>query len=109
MEDEGRPDFGKVFKVLRQQYNIERVMVEGGARVIQSCQPYADEIIETTAPVTVGSEGLPASRDQSQQLVNIHQCQFGNDKVFAAQCLRWIYRYIDVLCHVASCWKREIE
>lgn len=88
MEDEGRPDFGKVFKVLRQQYNIERVMVEGGARVIQSCQPYADEIIETTAPVTVGSEGLPASRDQSQQLVNIHQCQFGNDKVFAAQCLR---------------------
>lgn len=87
MEQEGRPDFGQVFTVLRQQYNIERVMVEGGARVIQSCQPYADEIIETTAPVTVGSEGLSASRDQTQQLIKIHQCQFGNDTVFAAQCI----------------------
>lgn len=62
-------------------------MIEGGSRIIQSCLKDAwDQLIITTAPMFIGSDGVPAIQDNSNmpKLNNIKYQIMGKDSVLAA-------------------------
>ena len=63
-----------------------RLMVEGGAKIIQSCldSGYLDQLIVTTAPMFVGDGGIKAGT-HGRQLVNVSYRQFGQDMVLSAK------------------------
>ncbi|KAI9272597.1 dihydrofolate reductase-like domain-containing protein [Sporodiniella umbellata] len=67
---------------------IQTLMIEGGAKVIQSClknQAY-DQLIITTAPFWIGSEGINAVLDGQKGLKQIRYQQMGDDIVLSASC-----------------------
>ncbi|KAG2227600.1 hypothetical protein INT45_002285 [Circinella minor] len=84
-EQEDRPSLETVFQVLKRQ-GIMRLMVEGGAKIIQSCLDSGclDQLIVTTAPMFVGDGGIKAGT-QARQLVNVSYRQFGQDMVLSAK------------------------
>lgn len=60
----GRLEWHKVLADLQTQHGLQSIMIEGGARVIESIfeahqsSPLIDHLIVTLAPVTVGTDGL---------------------------------------------------
>ncbi|KAI9492849.1 dihydrofolate reductase-like domain-containing protein, partial [Zychaea mexicana] len=60
-ENTGRANLETVFEVLKKQ-GITRLMVEGGAKIIQSCldSSCVDQLIVTVAPTFVGDGGVKA-------------------------------------------------
>ncbi|KAJ2540140.1 2,5-diamino-6-(ribosylamino)-4(3H)-pyrimidinone 5'-phosphate reductase [Coemansia sp. D1744] len=87
--DAGRLCLGAVVRELR-QLGIMRLMVEGGARVIQAFleSQIVDLLIITIAPVLVGSSGVAAALSPlSAPIVPQLYEQFGRDVVMAATIL----------------------
>ncbi|KAI9317498.1 dihydrofolate reductase-like domain-containing protein, partial [Dichotomocladium elegans] len=82
-EKDHRPDWASVLRKLR-DLGIERLMIEGGAKVIQTSQTWADQWIVTTAPVMVGANGIAAAIDPVR-LDHVVYRQFGMDIVMAAK------------------------
>ncbi|KAI7889331.1 riboflavin biosynthesis protein RibD domain-containing protein [Mucor mucedo] len=68
---------------------IESLMIEGGSKIIQSClsSNLFDRLIITTAPMFIGSEGVPAiSKAQDiKRLNNVKYITLGNDSVMSAE------------------------
>ncbi|KAI8381214.1 dihydrofolate reductase-like domain-containing protein [Radiomyces spectabilis] len=80
------PSLPSVLTLLR-QHGIEKLMVEGGARVIQSWlkSSLVDQLIVTVAPVLVG-DGVDATSGRSlTSLSDVQYQQIGNDMVIAAK------------------------
>lgn len=74
-----------MFKVLKQQ-GINTLMIEGGSQIIQSSLKYEwDQLVITTAPLFIGSDGVPSFNDnQDIHLTNIKYQVFGRDSVMSA-------------------------
>ncbi|KAJ1730171.1 2,5-diamino-6-(ribosylamino)-4(3H)-pyrimidinone 5'-phosphate reductase [Coemansia biformis] len=84
----GRPRLDAVAAELHRR-GIARLMVEGGARIIQAFldSRLVDLLLVTVAPVLVGSAGVPAATDvdaSSPTIVPVLYEQFGRDVVMAA-------------------------
>ncbi|KAJ2081837.1 2,5-diamino-6-(ribosylamino)-4(3H)-pyrimidinone 5'-phosphate reductase [Coemansia sp. RSA 988] len=87
-DEAGHPRLTAVAAVLR-RLGIRRLMVEGGARVIQSFleSKLVDALIVTIAPVLVGSSGVPAVAEPTMDSLAITPVSyepFGRDIVMAA-------------------------
>ncbi|CEP16982.1 hypothetical protein [Parasitella parasitica] len=84
--ENGRLPFTEVFRVLKLN-GIDTLMIEGGSRIIQSClKEEWDQLIITTGPMFIGSDGVPAIKDNSKMptLNNIKYQIMGKDSVMAA-------------------------
>ncbi|KAK4508849.1 uncharacterized protein ATC70_013472 [Mucor velutinosus] len=84
--ENGRLPLSEVFKALKAN-GIHTLMIEGGSRIIQSCLTDAwDQLIITTAPMFIGSDGVPAIQDSNDmpKLSNIKYQVMGRDSVLAA-------------------------
>ncbi|KAF1801022.1 riboflavin biosynthesis protein RibD domain-containing protein [Mucor lusitanicus] len=82
----GRLPLDEVFKALKAN-GIHTLMIEGGSRVIQSClKDVWDQLIITTAPIFIGSDGVPAIQDSNDlpKLNKIKYQTMGRDSVLAA-------------------------
>ncbi|KAJ2710677.1 2,5-diamino-6-(ribosylamino)-4(3H)-pyrimidinone 5'-phosphate reductase, partial [Coemansia spiralis] len=84
----GRPRLGAVLAALHRR-GVSRLMVEGGARIIQAFLDahLVDLLLVTIAPVFVGSAGVPAiaaADPESPAVVPALYEQFGRDVVMAA-------------------------
>ncbi|KAI9262202.1 dihydrofolate reductase-like domain-containing protein [Phascolomyces articulosus] len=86
-QDHHRPTLKSVFETLKRQ-GITRLMVEGGAKIIQSCLDSGclDHLIVTIAPMFVGEGGIKAGT-YGQKLINVKYRQFGQDMVLSANTL----------------------
>ncbi|KAJ2798910.1 2,5-diamino-6-(ribosylamino)-4(3H)-pyrimidinone 5'-phosphate reductase [Coemansia guatemalensis] len=87
-DESGHPRLTAITAALR-RLGIRRLMVEGGARVIQSFleSQLVDVLIVTIAPVLVGSSGVPAvaaSAMDSLAITPLSYEPFGRDIVMAA-------------------------
>lgn len=86
IKSQGRLPLKNVFKVLKIN-GIHKLMVEGGSRIIQSClKDEWDQLIITTGPMFIGSDGVPAIKDNTGMptLNNIKYQIMGKDSVMAA-------------------------
>jgi 2,5-diamino-6-(ribosylamino)-4(3H)-pyrimidinone 5'-phosphate reductase len=86
LKKKGRIPLKKVFETLKCQ-GINTIMIEGGSKIIQSCiQNEWDQLIITTGPMFIGSDGISAIKDASDmpQLKNIRYQVMGRDSVMAA-------------------------
>lgn len=67
---------------------IDSLMIEGGSKIIQSClsSNLFDQLIITTAPMFIGSEGVPAITkiQDIKRLSNVKYITLGNDSVMSA-------------------------
>ncbi|CAO3698632.1 hypothetical protein G6F70_001889 [Rhizopus microsporus] len=65
---------------------IKRLMIEGGAKIIQSClaNRLCDQLIITIAPKFIGNDGLDAVQEELNQLSNIKYQVMGKDIVLSA-------------------------
>jgi 2,5-diamino-6-(ribosylamino)-4(3H)-pyrimidinone 5'-phosphate reductase len=81
----GRIPLNNAFKVLK-DHGINTLMIEGGSQIIQSSLKNAwDQLIITTGPLFIGSDGIPAIVDnQDINLTNIKYQVFGRDSVMSA-------------------------
>ncbi|KAI8637980.1 dihydrofolate reductase-like domain-containing protein [Parasitella parasitica] len=82
----GRLPFKEVFRVLKSN-GIEKLMIEGGSQIIQSClKDEWDQLIITTGPMFIGSDGVSAIKDNNDMptLKNIKYQIMGKDSVMAA-------------------------
>lgn len=85
-------DINLALEILRQE-GIQRLMVEGGAKIIQSfladSQKLVNQLIVTIAPTFIGSGGVSATSDRDRldlpKLQQVHYQQFGVDMVLAAK------------------------
>ncbi|KAJ2455146.1 2,5-diamino-6-(ribosylamino)-4(3H)-pyrimidinone 5'-phosphate reductase [Coemansia sp. RSA 2336] len=83
---EGRLQIGEALRELHRR-GVRSLMVEGGARVIQSflASGLCSMVIITIAPIYVGSEGVSASPRPCSSLVPLLYRQFGRDMVMVAK------------------------
>ncbi|KAG1104830.1 hypothetical protein G6F42_017034 [Rhizopus arrhizus] len=84
--ENGQLPLKEVFKALKAN-NIHTLMIEGGSRIIQSClKDEWNQLIITTAPMFIGSEGVPAIKDNDAMptLNNVQYQIMGRDNVLAA-------------------------
>ncbi|KAL9538643.1 hypothetical protein MBANPS3_010779 [Mucor bainieri] len=84
--ESGRLPLNDVFRALK-AHGIHTLMIEGGSRIIQSClKDTWDQLIITTAPMFIGSAGVPAIQDSNgmPKLNNIKYQTMGRDSVLAA-------------------------
>ncbi|KAI8877178.1 bacterial bifunctional deaminase-reductase [Backusella circina FSU 941] len=88
--EEGRIPLYKVFSILRED-GIKTLMVEGGAKIIQSCltSKLCDQLIITVAPLFIGADGVSETGNEGAlefpSLTNVKYEVMGNDVVMAAE------------------------
>lgn len=82
----GRIPLKDVFRVLKER-GINTLMIEGGAQIIQSSLKNEwDQLIITTGPLFIGSDGIPAIEDiQDLRLTDIKYGVFGRDSVMSSK------------------------
>jgi 2,5-diamino-6-(ribosylamino)-4(3H)-pyrimidinone 5'-phosphate reductase len=83
----------KVFKVLKEN-GIKTLMVEGGAKIIQSCltSKLCDQLIITVAPLFIGADGVSETGNDGTlefpSLANVKYEKMGNDVVMAGEIIQ---------------------
>ena len=83
-----------IFETLSRSEDINSIMVEGGAKIIQSLlsleKALFDTLIVTVAPLYIGGDGVAIDApEMKQELDHIQWRQFGRDVVMAAKVVRF--------------------
>lgn len=92
-EDSRKFDLYSVFKHLKSEFQINSIMVEGGAKIINSLlllkkedsTPIVDSLIITIGPVFLGINGSEVSPSSNLKLKNINWWSNNEDSVIAAR------------------------